>query len=380
MKKRIIALILSFLALFQPWSAYASGLWVSASCAVLMCADTGEVLYSKNPHEKRSMASTTKIMTALLAVREATPEREITVTKDMVSVEGTSMGLLPGDKVSLRELVYGMLLSSGNDAANTVACVLGGSPEGFAVMMNEQADLIGMEDTNFVTASGLDSEGHYSTAYDMALLASECIKEPLFREVCSSRTAKLSYGNPPYSRTLSNHNRLLWSCEGVIGVKTGFTRKSGRCLVSAAERDGVTLVAVTLNAPDDWNDHIRMLEYGFDTVETESFEFDASDYQVSVYGGTSDYVAVHATEAPVLVKQSRIYETVVLMSPYVYAPVNKGQILGKVLIRYGGKTVAEIPLAASADSAVKLKTVNEEKPKGYFASLFQKIKDYLLQR
>ena len=380
MKKRIIALILSFLALFQPWSAYASGLWVSASCAVLMCADTGEVLYSKNPHEKRSMASTTKIMTALLAVREATPEREITVTKEMVSVEGTSMGLLPGDKVSLRELVYGMLLSSGNDAANTVACVLGGSPEGFAVMMNEQADHIGMEDTNFVTASGLDSEGHYSTAYDMALLASECIKDPLFREVCSSRTAKLSYGNPPYSRTLSNHNRLLWSCEGVIGVKTGFTRKSGRCLVSAAERDGVTLVAVTLNAPDDWNDHIRMLEYGFDTVEAERYEFDASAYEVSVYGGTSDYVPVHATEAPVLVKQSRIYETVVLMSPYVYAPVNKGQILGKVLIRYGGKTVAEIPLAATADSAVKPKTVNEEKPKGYFASLFQKIKDYFVQR
>lgn len=380
MKKRIFALILSFLALFQPWSAYASGLCVSASCAVLMCADTGEVLYSKNPHEKRSMASTTKIMTALLAVREATPEREITVTKEMVSVEGTSMGLLPSDKVSLRELVYGMLLSSGNDAANTVACVLGGSPEGFAVMMNEQADLIGMEDTNFVTASGLDSEGHYSTAYDMALLASECIKDPLFREVCSSRTAKLSYGNPPYLRTLSNHNRLLWSCEGVIGVKTGFTRKSGRCLVSAAERDGVTLVAVTLNAPDDWNDHIRMLEYGFDTVETESFEFDASAYQVSVYGGKTASVAVHATEAPVLVKQSRIYETVVLMSPYVYAPVNKGQILGKVLIRYGGKTVAEIPLAASADSAVKLKTVNEEKPKGYFASLFQKIKDYFVQR
>ncbi len=380
MKKRIFALVLSFLALFQSWSAYASGLWVSASCAVLMCADTGEVLYSKNPHEKRSMASTTKIMTALLAVREATPEREITVTKEMVSVEGTSMGLLPGDKVSLRELVYGMLLSSGNDAANTVACILGGSPEGFAVMMNEQADFIGMEDTNFVTASGLDSEGHYSTAYDMALLASECIKDPLFREVCSSKTAKLSYGNPPYSRTLSNHNRLLWSCEGVIGVKTGFTRKSGRCLVSAAERDGVTLVAVTLNAPDDWNDHIRMLEYGFDSVEAERYEFDASAYEVSVYGGTTASVAVHSTEAPVLVKQSRIYETVVLMSPYVYAPVEKGQILGKILIRYGGKTVAEIPLAASADSAVKPKTVVEEKPKGYFASLFQKIKDYFVQR
>ena len=206
--KKVIALLSSVAMLVCAFGVDASALGVSARSAVLMCANNGEVLYSKNSGERMPMASTTKIMTSLLAIEAAVPDMEIKVTHDMVAVEGTSMGLREGDSVSMRELVYGMLLQSGNDAANTVAVVLGGSNEGFARMMNERAREIGMNDTNFVTASGLDSGEHYSTAYDMALLACESISNPEFAAVCSSKTARLTYGNPPYARTLRNHNRL----------------------------------------------------------------------------------------------------------------------------------------------------------------------------
>lgn len=381
MKKRISVFVVSLLIVFQPLMiSYAAEMTVSAQSAVLMCFNTGEVLYSKDAHKQLSMASTTKIMTSLLALESGTPEREITVTKQMVTVDGTSMGLLPGDSVSLRELVYGMMLPSGNDAANTVAHILGGSQEGFARMMNDRARLIGMKNTNFVTASGLDSGEHYSTAYDMALLAAECLVNPEFVSICSARKATLTYGNPPYRRTLSNHNRLLWSFDGAIGMKTGFTKKSGRCLVSAAERDGVTLIAVTLNAPDDWNDHIRMLEYGFSVTETEEFSFDLTGVSVPVFGGNKKTVCVEMHSLPTLVKRSKVYSSVLLLSPYVYAPVSKGDSVGTLLVRYEDETVARIDLIAACDVEYKQSEPQQEEQKGYFEALFQKIKDYFVQR
>ncbi|MBQ4604298.1 MAG: D-alanyl-D-alanine carboxypeptidase, partial [Clostridia bacterium] len=271
---------------------------VSAESAVLMCADNGEILFSRNADRQLSMASTTKIMTSLIALESAVPEKEIVVTKEMVSVEGTSMGLVPGDSVSMKELVYGMLLQSGNDAANTVAYVLGGGQEGFATLMNERAAEIGMKNTNFVTASGLDDENHYSTAFDMSLLACECIDNPEFLDICSQKKVKLTYGNPPYARTLTNHNKLLWKYSDTIGIKTGFTKKSGRCLVSAAKRNGVTLVAVTLNAPDDWNDHISMFEYGFSKCKGALLSCDFSNISVKVTGGEDESVPVKLAYNP----------------------------------------------------------------------------------
>lgn len=194
---------------------------VSAECAVLMSVQTGEILFAKNAHERHSMASTTKIMTSLLAVEQYTPGRTIRVKNSMLKVEGTSMGLLDGDTVTLEGLIYGMLLQSGNDAANVTAITLGGSVEKFAEMMNSRAKEIGMKSTNFVTASGLDDENHYSTAYDMALLGCEAVKNPEFLNVCSDQKAVVSYGNPPYDRTLTNHNRLLYSFEGTVGDVVG---------------------------------------------------------------------------------------------------------------------------------------------------------------
>ena len=205
---------------------------------VLMDADSGRILAGKDADTAYPMASTTKIMTSLLAAQSGKLHDEITVSKEMILVEGTSMGLLPGDSVSLYELIYGMLLPSGNDAANVTAYYLGGNVENFVKKMNAKAKEIGMENTNFVTPSGLDDEMHYSTAYDMALLGRYAVGDPVFRSVCSSKKASLSYGNPPYKRTLYNHNRLLESYKYALGIKTGFTKKSGRCLVSYAEKDG----------------------------------------------------------------------------------------------------------------------------------------------
>ena len=260
MVQKFTALILLFTALFASFPAVAHAEEklpsVSAKSAILINADTGAVLYAKNEKERLPMASTTKIMTALIALETAAlDDRCVTITDEMVRVEGSSMGLQAGDQLSLTSLAAGMLVVSGNDAANSVAIAISGSKEDFAEKMNRRAKDIGMNDTHFVTPSGLDDEAHYSTAYDMALLATIALANPDFAEIVKEKKYTIPYISPEQSRRFSNHNRLLSMYEGCIGVKTGFTKKSGRCLVSAAERDGIRLVAVTLNAPDDWNDH-----------------------------------------------------------------------------------------------------------------------------
>lgn len=379
MKKKIILLIAVCLLVFPfDIAAFAGEIGVSAQSAVLMCANNGEVLFARNEHKQLSMASTTKIMTSLLALEAAVPETEVTVTKEMVSVEGTSMGLLPGDSVSLRELVYGMLLQSGNDAANTVAYVVGGSPEGFAELMNERAAEIGMENTNFVTASGLDDENHYSTAYDMALLACESIGNPEFAAICSQKSARLTYGNPPYSRTLTNHNRLLWKYEDTIGIKTGFTKKSGRCLVSAAERDGIVLVAVTLNAPSDWNDHISMFEYGFSKCKSVSVGCNLSAVELDVVGGEKVSVALSLSYEPTWLEgEDCSYR--LLIKPFEYAPVQAGEIVGTAVFFSGDTVIDEVPIETADFVEQKLSPVPIEKPQeeeGLFSRIYEKIKDF----
>ena len=378
MKKRIsVLLTVCFIALSFDFTAYAS-VYVSAESAVLMCANNGEVLFSRNADKRLSMASTTKIMTSLLALEAAIPAKEITVTKEMVSVEGTSMGLLPGDSVSLEELVYGMLLQSGNDAANTVAYVLSGSPEEFAKLMNERAAQIGMKNSNFVTASGLDDENHYSTAYDMALLACESIKNPEFASICSQKSARLTYGNPPYARTLTNHNKLLWKYSDSIGIKTGFTKKSGRCLVSAAERDGVTLVAVTLNAPDDWNDHISMYEYGFSKLKGAELDCDMSKVGLNVAGGVKSRIPVELSDNPEWLHGESCYVRL-LIKPMVYAPVGKGDIVGTaVFMSADGDIIAETPVLASDSVERKRAEVIriETQEEGIFSKFVRKLKDF----
>ncbi len=363
MIKKYFSAVLCFLLIFAfiPINAEGASLGISASAAVVMVAQTGEVIYAHNAHEKRSMASTTKIMTTLLLLENEDLSEEITVKSDELNVEGTSMGLLADDKVTFGGLAYGMLLQSGNDAANVTAKRISGSNEEFAKLMNKRAKEIGMKNTNFVTPSGLDDENHYSTAYDMALLASEAIKNADFRNISSQKQASVYYGNPPYRRTLSNHNKMLRYYEGCIGLKTGFTKKSGRCLVTAAERDGVILVAVTLKAPDDWNDHKVLLNYGFKKVKNHPIEIDSQELSVSVVGGNKNKVSVipvNSAEVDISPNMSAV-KSQFYIEKFVYAPVKKGDMVGKIVYSVNSNEIAEVLLVANEN--VSVKKVEKEK-------------------
>lgn len=360
----------------MPMKANAVSLGISASSAVVMVAQTGEVLYEHNAHVKRSMASTTKIMTALLALENCDLKKEITVKAEQLKVEGTSMGLQDDDKVTYEGLVYGMLLQSGNDAANVVASNMCDSFDDFVRMMNVRAKELGMNSTNFVTPSGLDAQEHYSTAYDMAILGSAAILNPDFRYISSQKTATVNYGNPPYNRTLTNHNKMLSYYDGCIGLKTGFTKKSGRCLVSAAERDGVVIVAVTLNAPDDWNDHKVLLDYGFSEIEDSEIRTDTMN--IAVVGGKKTVVSVVPSDKAYLDIRDDFseYKADYLIDNFLYAPVKKGENAGKIVYTVDGKRVAEVILVAGENiPAIEKKQEKKSfrtKVKEFFKRIFKK--------
>lgn len=371
--KRIAVGFLIFILMigYPTQLAHAQELGVSAKAAIVYCADNGKVLFGKNETERLSMASTTKIMTAMLTLEAAQADnREVTITQEMVAVEGSSMGLKPGNVVTLEALAQGMLLSSGNDAANAAALTLAGSQEEFAAMMNEKAAQIGMANTHFVTPSGLDDDNHYTTAYDMALLAAYAMEFPSFQEIASQRSMQVQFINPPIKVTLSNHNRLLSMYEGCIGVKTGFTKKSGRCLVSCAERDGVRLIAVTLNAPDDWNDHQNMLNYGFSQVKSVALDHTMETLSLPLVGGVSQEIAVSGDtveKVTVGVHDVDRIQKVIELPRFVYAPVRNGQLVGKVKYLLDGEEIASSGLTAQQDV--------EAIP--YTPSLWEKIKDFL---
>ena len=235
--------------------AVAEALEVSATAAVLMDADMGQVLYEKNGDRQMLIASTTKIMTALVVLEHAAPDDVITVTPNHMA-EGSSMYLRAGEAVRVEELLYGLLLCSGNDAALALTECAGGLTP-FVALMNEKAAALGMAHTSFANPNGLDADGHYSTARDMAVLAAAAVENPTFRRICSSRSVTIG------QRTMENHNRLLRQVEGCVGLKTGYTRAAGRTLVSCTERDGCRLVAVTLQDGNDWADHAALYDYGF---------------------------------------------------------------------------------------------------------------------
>jgi len=324
---------------------------LSAKHAVLLDAETLQVLYAKDCDVQAPVASTTKVMTALLLLEAGEPELSFAVTDRMVRVEGTSMGLREGDTVSRYALACGMLLASGNDAANTTALHLAGSLPAFADLMNRRAAEIGMARTHFVTPSGLDAEGHLSTAYDMALLGREAIRNPVFREICSKASIRVSYGNPPYARTLKNHNRLVRELKGCVGIKTGFTDKAGRTLVSAVERGGRVLVAVTLRAPNDWEDHRRLYDYGFAQFHPIALD-DASApvARMPVAGGGMSWVNVMLYETPVAHVRVMPFHIrrELLLRPFEYAPLPAGKVVGVARYYADDVLLAEVPLVTQA--------------------------------
>lgn len=324
---------------------------VSAVSAVLINADTGSVLYEKNAYEQRAMASTTKIMTALLTAEAGDLDRKFAVDSYAINVEGTSMGLSEGDIVTRRALLYGMLLPSGNDAANAAAVSVSGSMQAFAELMNKKAKELGLNNTHFVNPSGLDADGHYTTAYDLAMLTAEALSNPVFEDICRCADVRVEFGNPPYLRSLANSNKMLWQYEGCIGVKTGFTDNARRCLVSAAERDGVRLIAVTLNAPDDWNDHRAMLDYGFMQVKPTEIVLPAP-IVVPVVGGCEQSVRLELSEKITLPLSKQEVQNVTLeihCEPFLYAGVEKGTAVGTARIYMNGEYVRKVNLVTAKE-------------------------------
>ncbi len=365
--KRTIGILVSAAVLlpFAPKAEAVSLAGLSAKSAVLIDAQTGTVIAEKNEKQRLPMASTTKIMSALLLLESGGLDDPFKVDNSAIMVEGSSMGLCEDDIVTKRALCYGMLLPSGNDAANQTAVTLAGSVEKFAEMMNQRAEKLGLEDTNFVTPSGLHNENHYSTAYDMAMLTREALRNDDFREICSTKRAKLKFGNPPYERWLVNTNKLLTMYDGCIGVKTGFTDEAGRCLVSAAEKNGVTLICVTLNAPDDWNDHKKMYDYGFSVTESRNVSFDCSELRIKAAGGTVGEFSIELENIPAYTIVNGAEPEItseILIPDFVYAPIEKGDSVGKVIFYSDGKLMCTVNMVAKTGCEA---VISRHKPSVY---------------
>lgn len=327
--------------------AYAAQVTVSAQSAVLMEAESGRVLYAKDADTQRLIASTTKLMTALVALESGhSLEEDVTIPAEAAGVEGSSLYLKAGETVKLKTLLYGMLLHSGNDAATAVALHCAGSLDAFAVQMNEKAQELGMTHSHFTNPTGLDGEEHYSSAYDMALLARACLAVPELAEMTATRSVNME------GRTFVNHNKLLWRYEGCVGMKTGYTQAAGRTLVSAAERDGMTLIAVTLNAPSDWADHAAMLDYGFENYHMEeAVTAGQSLCSLPVSGSLVPFVSLEAEETlrwPVGPGESLETRLELGGLTSLEAPVQADVPMGRVELLLNGEVVGESDLSCAA--------------------------------
>ena len=341
---RLICTILA--ASILPCQALAIS--TSASSAALIEQKSGRVLCQQNADDERLIASITKIMTAVVALEHGDKNQTYTVTaQDMA--EGSSMYLKPGDELRLEELLYGLMLVSGNDAALAVAHCVSGEVEEFVSLMNETARELGLSHTHFANPNGLDAEGHYSSARDMSVLAAHALENEDFRRIVSTASVTIA------DRYLANHNKLLRMYEGCIGVKTGFTKAAGRTLVSAAARDGMTLVCTTLNDGDDWNDHMALFDYGFANYRMETaVPAGRVVASVLVREGTVLTVPLAASEdLSYPLTGDETLKVVARVPLSIDAPVVPGQVVGEVCAYLGDEEVAKVDLAAAAPSAKK---------------------------
>ncbi len=345
--KRILVLVVAFC--FVMASVLAEEPSVSAKSAVVYEYGTGKVIFSKNADTRMPMASTTKIMTALVALEEGNLGDVVTIGPNAEGVEGSSMYLKSGETLSLSDLLYGLMLTSGNDAAVAIAEHIAGSEEAFAEKMTERAKALGCVNTQFKNANGLPNEEHYTTATELAKITGKALENDMFRQIVSSKSAKIG------GRTLTNHNKFLSMYDGAIGVKTGFTKASGRTLVTAAERGGIRLIAVTLHAPDDWDDHAAMLDYAFDKMERRELTKKGEQAgEVAVEKGTDTTVSVcFASDFDIPVVKTEKTEVVKKLPEVVPAPILEGDKMGVAEIFLEGVKMGEVPLLAAA-------TVEEE--------------------
>lgn len=331
MAAALLAVVLVF-----PFAAQA----ISAHSAILMDAITGRVLYERRADEKSLIASTTKIMTALVVCEQCNVLDRVRITKEAVGIEGSSIYLREGEILTVQELLYGLMLHSGNDAAVALAIYCAGTVEGFAERMNDKARVLGLQNTHFENPHGLDADNHYSTAKDMAKLAAYAMRNPIFLRTVSTKNARIG------DRYLRNHNKLLWLLDGTDGIKTGYTRAAGRILVSSVTRAGRRLIAVTISAPDDWNDHIALMEKGFGEYSEQMLIHSGEHLgTIAVAGGILEYVELIADEDFSYLLTADENPEVYLPEPgFVYAPVAAGQSAGYAQIYLDGHWIGKVAL------------------------------------
>ena len=340
---------LACLALCLPAARASEPLHVDAKAAVLIDADSGRVLFAQNADEMLPMASTTKIMTAVLALENCALDEPVTAGENASGVEGTSIYLSVGETLSMEHMLYGLLLRSGNDAAVAIAEHVAGSVESFAEMMNARAEELGA-DAHFVNPHGLPAEGHAASALGMAKIMRHAMTIPEFRTITATQRKIIPWVGNEYSRVLENKNRLLSTYEGANGGKTGYTNAAGRCLVFSAERDGLSLIGVVLNCPTWFDTAETILDYGFENFHAETALVEGQAVgEAPLRGGASDTVAV--------VAGGSLRSAIALGTPYtvryIYkelsAPVARGDVVGTARMESGGEVVAVCPLLAAGD-------------------------------
>lgn len=367
-RKKFLIILLLLVLIFSLFTVYISSeqkITVSARSAALYEPETKKFLYTKNSNERLGMASTTKIMTALIAIETLDLNEDVEIDSRAVGIEGSSIYLRHGEIMNALDLIYALLLQSANDAAAALAYRIAGSIEGFAKLMNERACELGLSDTHFTNPHGLDEKEHYTTSHDLAIISAEALSNETFKEIAS--TYKREVESSDTKRLLVNHNKMLKTYDGCIGVKTGYTTRSGRCLVSAAEKDGLTMIGVTIDAPDDWRDHTQMLNYGFSTLEKRTLaEVGQFSYEVPIISGTQSSIRVSNTEelTRIFKKSDAAYEVHIRLSKYFSAPILEGDVLGRVIFTKDGDEIASLPLLSEA-------SVGESKKKKGFFSIFK---------
>ncbi|MGO4888255.1 D-alanyl-D-alanine carboxypeptidase family protein [Anaerobacillus sp. MEB173] len=360
-KNALCLLIIAILLVSFPFSASAH-VSVSAQGAILIEQESGRVLYGKQEHTQMRIASITKIMTAILAIESGKMEEKVTVSKNAEGTEGSSLYLRAGEKIPLEDLVYGLMLRSGNDAAVAIAEHVGGSLEGFVYLMNQKAKEIGMSKTVFSNPHGLDDhENHYSTAYDMALLTRYAMENEEYREISSTKSYRSPQDGESWDRVWQNKNRLLTQLyKYSTGGKTGYTKRAKRTLVSTASKDGVDLIAVTLNAPADWNDHMQMFNWAFDTFKlvTVVEEGIVKNIEDSFYKNKVE--AIEALKYPVTAGEEEDLDVQITL----YEPPKSNEWeergvpnpVGKIEVKLKNKTIGIVPLFYNGPIEVKQKS------------------------
>lgn len=321
---------------------------VSAASALLMDGESGRILFSHNANEPRAIASITKLMTALVAAECLEDLSEtVTIQRHWTGIEGTSLYLKPGEELTCETLLYGLLLHSGNDAAVALAEICAGDVETFVGWMNQRAADLGMTGTHFSDPNGLGDENHYSTALDMAKLGRACLENDTVAPILATRSITQE------GRSFTNHNKLLWQYPGCTGMKTGYTRQAGRTLVSSAEREGQTLICVTLNDGNDWADHTALLDYGFDTWPRQEL-IRAGEVlgQVRAEGSLLRQVPVTARETLAYpLREGEEVTAEVQLPESAQAPVNAGEIAGSVTFWLGDRQVGQTYLVWGATAS-----------------------------